>query len=125
MRFRAKFVPESWIWIAICGMNVVMALDRILSPRHSDHGLFLFCANLLTAAGSLLMFYGQYATFWELDTDGLRQRRFWMNTEIKWQDVTRVVSLWSSSFYDLKIEYHRHGFGPRIGRILANPADRD
>ena len=73
---------------------------------------------------SVLNFYRQYFTFWELGDDGLRQRRLWINTKINWQDVTRVVSLWSGPF-DLKIEYERHGFGPKMGRILANPEDHD
>src|SRR5580692_73584 len=123
MHFQAKFAPESWIWIAICGINIAMALGRILSPRHHDLGLFSL--NLLTAVGALLTFYGYKAASWELDADGLRQQKLWMNTEVGWQDVTRVVSSWSSPFYDLKIEYRRHGFGRKIGHILANPTDRE
>jgi hypothetical protein len=123
MRFRAKFVPESWIWFAICGINLAIALGRILSPRHHDLGLFSL--NLLTAALALLTFYGYKAASWELDADGLRQRKLWMNTKVRWQDVTRVESVWSAPFYDLKIEYRRHGLGPKIGHILANPTDRD
>jgi hypothetical protein len=79
---------------------------------------------LIAAFVALLGFYGQKAMFWEMDTEGLRQHRLWINTKIEWQSITRVESLWFS-FYDLKIEYNRDGFGPRIGRILANPADRD
>jgi hypothetical protein len=73
----------------------------------------------------MLQFFSLNSIYWELDADGIRQQRLWINTKVRWQDVTRVVSLWSSSFYDLEIEYRRHRFGPKTGRIRANPADRE
>ena len=102
-----------------------MALDRILFHRHLTLSSLYVVSNLFSAVLSLLVFYSLNATVWELDADGMRRRRLWINTRIRWQDVTRVVSLWSSSFFDLKIEYRRKGFGPRIGHVLVNPADRD
>ena len=105
-----------------------MAFGRILAHGHTESGFLnrsIGFLNLLTALLALLAFYALKSTFWELDADGLRRRRLWMNATVEWKDVTRVVSLWSSSFYDLKIEYDRHGFGPRTGHILANPEDRD
>jgi hypothetical protein len=120
MRFRAKIVPETWLWLLICGINAAMAFDRLFHPRQSEVGFL----NLITAILALLVFYGQKTTTWEMDTDSLRQRKLWINTKIGWQDVTRVESLWSS-FYDLKIAYNRRGIGSRIGHILANPVDRD
>ena len=72
----------------------------------------------------MLLFFSQYDTFWEMDADGLKQHRLWVNTKISWKDLTRVVSSWSST-YDLKIEYRRHGLGAKSGHILASPRDRD
>lgn len=123
MRFRVKSVPDAWFWCLICGINVAVALDRILSPRHSRSILDDFMI-LVTTASALLLFYSQRITFWEMDADGLRHRRLWTNIRINWRDVTRVVSMWSGPF-DLRIEYNQRRFGPRIGCILTNPEDRD
>lgn len=112
-------MPGNWLWLVICGLNLAVALGRILF--HRDQLGFI---NLIMAALILLLFYGQRTTSWEIDTDCLLQRGMWINTKVRWQDVTRVESMWST-YYDLKIEYRRHGFGPRIGRVLANPVDRD
>ena len=127
MRFRAKFVQENWVWFLICGTNLSVALDRFRTHSHSQVGFFNRSTgylDFLTALMALLTFLSPKTTSWEMDAEGLHYRRLWINTKISWQDVTRIVSLWSGT-YDFKIEYNRHGFGPRIGRILANPADRE
>jgi hypothetical protein len=121
MRFRAKFVPETWLLLLLCGIYAALGLDRILAHRDHWH---LGVINLIMAVLAVLAVCSQRTVLWEMDTEGLRHRRLWIYTQIGWQDVTRVESLWSSTF-DLKIEYNRHGFGPKVGRILTNPADRD
>lgn len=104
-----------------------MGVDRLLSHRHSQVGFFnrsIGFFNLLTAIIALLMLYTVKTKFWELTADGLRLHRLGIEIKIKWQDVTRVVSVWAST-YDLKIEYLRHGLGSKTGFLLASPEDRE
>ena len=123
MQFRLKPVQGSWIFLPIYGMNGATALLRIFSHRDSRNGYDITFLVLLTIA-TLLTLFRQQVIFWEMDADSLRYRRLWFYTKIEWQDITSVVSQWSGTF-DLKIEYHRRGFGSKIGRILTNPLDRD
>jgi hypothetical protein len=108
----------------MAGLQFALPLARILFFPHHSRGGFDDWSEILCGLLLVLLFFSQYATFWELEAGGLRQHRLWVNTRISWQDVTRIVSSWSST-YDLKIEYQRHGLGSKTGRILASPKDRD
>jgi hypothetical protein len=123
MRFRAKPASASWLLLVIAAIQFALALGRILPPHHSQ-SVFEGFIDLFTGLLWVLIFYIPYTTFWEFDADGLKQRRLWIDTRIGWREMTRVVNSWSPT-YDLKIEYQRHGFGSKIGRILASPRDRD
>jgi len=123
MRFRAKLVSGSWLFLLVAALQFGLALARILFPRHSQGGIDDFL-HILCGLLWVLIFFIPYTTFWELDADGLRQRRLWINRRIGWQEVTRVVNSWSPA-YDLKIEFQRHGFGSRKGCILASPREHD
>jgi hypothetical protein len=124
MRFRSKLATGSWLFLPLAGLQFALPLVGILFfPRHSRSG-FDDWIQILCGLSLVLLFFSQYATFWELDAGGIRQHRLWVNRRISWQDVTRVVSSWSST-YDLKIEYKRHGRRPKVGRILASPRARD
>ncbi len=127
MRFRAKTVPENRIWFLVCGINLATGIDRLFIHGHSQ-GVFLNwsigLANLLTAALALLAFYSQYTTYWEMDAEGLHQRRLWMNTHVRWQDVTRGINLWSSP-YAFRVASARRGSGARTSRILVSPDEHD
>ena len=121
MRFRAKLGPSSWIWILIAGFWGVLWILSILVPHPRHNGNIA----LVWIALGLINFFRVCATYWEMDTEGLREHKLWWTSQkTRWQDVTRVISLWSSS-HDLKIEYDRIELGSKFGYIMADPADRE
>jgi hypothetical protein len=120
MRFRAKS-GSSWIWLLMAGFWVVLWIISIRPPHPLRSGNM----PLIWIALCSINFFLPYITYWEMDAEGLRERKLWWTSQkTRWQDVTRIISLWSSS-HDLKIEYDRLGLGSNFGHIMADPADRE
>lgn len=127
MRFRAQTAHESLSRILAFGIVVIVGLARVLwrphfPPELRAPGVILYLVAIL------LLGYSFFAGFWEMDAEGLRQCRLpWFRTRINWQDVTRIESrpLAAHLRVRIKIEYNRHGIGPKIGRIWPIYADRE
>lgn len=75
---------------------------------------------------ALLRGLNQGFIYWEIDNDGLRERRLWHSKQVPWQDVVHVGS-WHpnqpSSDY-LEIDYARPAPMSDRGSVIANPEDR-
>jgi hypothetical protein len=61
----------------------------------------------------------RYFIYWEIDSAGLRERRYWIVKEVAWVEVTHVGSFPRNSPTSdtLEVDYIR-------GRIVAKPEDR-
>lgn len=121
MRFRAKFGLLGWVYVAFASFVIVL----ILSPRQ-HHGDQRFFAVLPTLVLAVLRILSQIFIYWEINSDGLRVRRFWDEKTIPWQEVTRVGA-WNpkhASSDVLAIDYFRSAPMSDQGSVIANPEDR-
>jgi hypothetical protein len=68
----------------------------------------------------------QIFIYWDVDDDGLRERRLWKTKEVAWRNV-RHVGAWNpsqpASDY-LAIDFARPAPTPGRSRIIAHPEDR-
>jgi hypothetical protein len=122
MRFRAKFGLIDSLWLAVGATYLLILVSRAGHLRPS----FIFCA-IAFLPQALLRLLGLIFVYWEIDSDGLHERRLWRMRSIPWAEVASVT-FWpdeqkvSSSF---AIRYERPAPLSDRGSIIANPSDRD
>ncbi len=127
MRFRAQTKMESLSRALAFGVVAATGLARVLWRPHFPPELRAL-GVILYLVVILMLCYSFFAAFWEMDSEGLRQYRLLLiNTKIHWQDVTRIESLPLAAHLGIKIkiEYTRHGIGPKVGHIWPIYADRE
>ncbi len=120
MRFRAKFGLLGWSCVALALLVLVLWFS---SGYHNETLGILATTLPILAAIEILK---EVFIYWELDADGLCERRFWTEKKIPWQEVIRV-SAWNSeqpSSDFLAIDYARSAPMSDRGSVIANPEDR-
>jgi hypothetical protein len=119
VRFRAKFGLLGWCWVGLASFVVVLWISGLRSRALG--GLAIGC--VLLASERVLV---QRFIYWDVDDDGLRERRLWKKKEVAWRNV-RHVGAWNpkqpASDY-LAIDFTRSAPAPGRSRIIANPEDR-
>lgn len=120
MRFRAKFGALSWCWVGLaCFVLVLWASGLRARPLGG-----LIASIVLLA---LVQVIAHIFIFWDVDADGLRERRLWKTRTVAWRQVHHVGS-WNprqpASDY-LSIEFTRAEPSASRGRVIAHPEDRD
>jgi len=119
VRFQAKFgLGDLWVFSLGCLYLCVWAGSRLLRSSRSWSTVDeLTCGLLILAALQLAL--GRFFLYWEMDSAGLRERRYWNTTDVAWVEVKHVGSFPSNSPASdtLVVDYVR-------GRIVAKPEDR-
>jgi hypothetical protein len=120
MRFRAKFGALGWAYVATASFAGLLSL----SPGPHEKRLLLAAVFCVLALQRIL---NHSFTYWDVDAKGVRERRFWREKSVAWQEVDRV-SAWNrrqpwSDF--LAIHYARSSPSHDSGSIVANPKDRE
>jgi len=117
MRFRARFGAVDYFWIA--GLCLYIVLPFVMPNRG------LHFAQILSIAVASFQILTKTLTWWDLDSDGLKERRLWYTREIPWREVLRVGGLNSRpASRILAIDYARPAPMSDRGQILASPGDR-
>lgn len=121
MRFRQQFGLSGYIWLTIlCFYSFVL-----FSQSGKSHlpfpvaEIWIFFAALQVAS--------KLFTYWDVESDGLHERRLWNTREVPWDEITRVEPYNPNhpASPSMAIEYARTGPLSDRGQILANPADWD
>ena len=79
---------------------------------------------LLWAISASLMSILPFLTYWDFESDGLRERRLWRTKTIPWAEVTYVGPWESASSKWVAIEYERKAPLSDRGRVIVTPARR-
>jgi hypothetical protein len=79
-------------------------------------------ACIWTIVASLFILHHIFI-YWELDSDSLKERRFWNKKEVAWKEVTHVGNSAPTSNF-LAVDYARPAPMSDHGQIIANPEDR-
>jgi hypothetical protein len=114
MRFRAKIGPEIWVLIAmLCFFTVLW----VIKPA-SD---FFRYSILFSGLFALQQILKRIFTYWEVDSDCFRERRFLKVREIPWHTVTRVGRFQFAGYLSIFFVNQDEN----SGFITVNPADRE
>jgi hypothetical protein len=117
MRFRARFGAVDYFWIA--GLCLYIVIPFVMPHRR------LHFADLPWIGVASFQILTKALTWWDLDSEGLRQRCLWYTKEISWREVFRVGGLNSKpASRILAIDYARPAPMSDRGQILASPGDR-
>lgn len=119
MRFRAKFRLLDWGCVAL---GLLYLFRMIFGPHTLAFGWWGMVWPIFALEFVLLNRF----VYWEIKTDGLRERRLWSVREVPWQEVTHVRP-WRenkpSSAY-LAIDFARSAPMSDRGTVIANPEAR-
>jgi hypothetical protein len=120
MRFRAKFGALGWCWAGLAGFVLVLWSSGL---RTGGFGGFSVLIVLLAIQRVLLHAF----VYWDVLSDGLRERRLWNTREVAWREVQHVGGWRPSqpSSDSLAIDFARPAPLSDRGSIIANPEDRE
>jgi len=125
MKFRTKFGLLGWMYIPVAGLHVFVSNFRI-NPSTRVFGQLVAAACVLLA---LIRVVGYLLTYWELDADGLRERRYLRTMEVFWHEVTGVHGLGDRASSDTLVVEFDPVLKPSLpfgsNRIVATPEDRE
>ena len=120
IRFRGKFGALGWMWVcvALAYLSEWVFRGRLES---STAGL----AAVVFSLNVLLHISNHLFVWWDIDSAGLREHRFWNTRDVAWDEVRHVQGLNavpSSNFVEVYV--YRPAPMSESFRILANPSDR-
>lgn len=129
MRFRAKFGLFGWFWVGMAFCQMFFWLD---SAHRSFIGPGLNAVIFsLFAIAQLLK---RYFIYWELDSEGIHEHRYWHKRDVAWGLVTDVVNSmpgipWEKTltvwFYrSASKSRYRSASKSRQGALMINPIHR-
>ncbi len=120
MRFRPRFGVIGWFTVApalfVCLLwaNGGNHLSRVLP-----------CVAVAWALMALLRIGAYFFVFWQMDPEGLFERRFWNTRVIPWRDVVLIQGLCDAPSSDyVEVFVHQPGLQAAAQPLLANPGDR-
>ena len=120
MRFRPKFGVIGWFTVAPALFICMLWMN---GGNHLSR--FLPYIAVTWALMALLRVSSYLFVFWQMDSDGLFERRFWNTRVIPWSDVVLIQGLGdvpSSDYVEVFVQ--RAGPEPEAHPLLANPRDR-
>jgi hypothetical protein len=128
MRFREKFGPLGWFVVSLaCFYACDWFFLRGPSTSTATSALRGFDAAVWTCL-ALLIFLKRRSAYWDLDSDGLHQRRFGSKKEltVAWEKVTVVRNVIPGISWDgtVAVYYELPGSKLGFGRIVAVPERR-
>lgn len=121
MRFRYKFgaLDGAWVWLALF-MTVLWSSAH----GHRSTNLSILAASWIFLAA--LRVSNHLFVYWDLDSTGIRERRFWGIKQIPWSEVTLVQGLnGSPSSNFLEVWSSRPSPISASDRVLAYPGNRE
>jgi len=123
MRFRQRFGWQGWVLVSVAILYSCMWSTR----GNSSTGNFLGILAASFILQALLRVLNHVFYYWDVNADGLRQRNFWSEKTIPWEEVSWVGSAipkQPSSVF-LRVDYARPAPMSERGYIRANPEDRE
>jgi hypothetical protein len=118
MRFRAKFDRLDVLYLAL----PLFALGLLLSgPHHASPFLRIFA--VLWGLLGLFRVLDRFCTYWDVASDGLRERRLWSVRFIPWAQINSVAP-WPDGkpmHGAVVIDFARPAPLSSTGRVIANP----
>lgn len=120
MRFRAKFALLDWAWVSVAALAALLFFSA--SRRASQPMRYYAFMMIFFAAIRVLL---HLFIFWDVTSDGLRERRLWTARTIPWKEITAVTP-WPDSRPNrdyIAIEFVRPAPLSSRGTIIANPQE--
>jgi len=121
MKFRTKFgLLDGWFWIvSACVWDILWCFDR-------QSGNFSRIMAILATAIAFLAVLGHFFLYWEVDSSGLCQRRFWSKKMIAWDKVTRVDEYTFAGLPSewLQVDYVRPTAKSGFNQVRPKPRNR-
>ena len=117
MRFCPKFGVLDWCTV---GLALIVSVLWLRGLHSLTMGFEVLAFPLL----ALQRIFNHLFIYWDVNSDSLRERRFWHTKQILWQEVVRVGA-WTQSPNYVTVDYCGHGALPNHREtIVANPEDR-
>jgi hypothetical protein len=114
MRFRSKIGAMEGFYLVMAGFSVLMWVNF----RHLKTFDYVGWSWVLLAAVSM---FSRAFIYWDTDSSGLTEQRFWRKKHILWQRVTKVGP---DRLGGLRIEFTMQVPAAKPSRITADPANR-
>jgi hypothetical protein len=118
MRFRAKFDRLDVLYLALPLFMLVLLLS---GPQHASPLLRIFA--VLWGLLGLFRVLDRFCTYWDVASDGLRERRFWSVRFIPWAQMSSVAPWPDGKPLQgaVVIDFSRPAPLSSTGRVIANP----
>lgn len=122
MRFRTKFGLLDCAYLALALLVLVLWLSPGYHRGSLTPGMVALCVVL-----ALQRMASRALIYWEIASDGLHERRLWIQRTIPWTEIHSVAP-WPEqkpSSGEVAIGFVRDAPLPKPGQVIANPGDMD
>src|ERR1700738_566262 len=115
MRFRSKIGSAEGFYLVMAGLSVIVWLNF----RHLKTFDWIGWSSWVLLAVVFLL--SRAFIYWDIDSNGLTEHRFWRKKHILWQRITKVCP---DRLGALRIEFTTQVPAAKPSRIIAAPANR-